>query len=171
MVSWVLEGAKARGAETQQINLAGMKIAPCKGCDTCIKAPNRCVSKDDMEVLQAALNQADTIVLGTPVYWWGPSAQMKLFVDRWYGFRGDRKGTIRGKRFGLVVPMGDGDPSTARHVTGMFQDAFDYLGCRLHEPVLAPGVNDRGDVEKMPSVKAKCLELGGWLAQGESVGD
>lgn len=170
LVSWTLEGAKAAGADVRKIDLDGMKIAPCKACDACGKTPHRCVTKDDMEVLQMALDQADAVVLGTPVYWWGPSAQMKLFVDRWYGFRGDRKNTLRGKRFGLVVPMGDGDASTARHVTGMFQDALDYLNCDLHEPVLAAGASDPGDAERMPGVKGKCLELGRWLAQGKREG-
>jgi hypothetical protein len=46
----------------------------------------------------------------------------------------------------------------------MFQDALDYLGSRLHTPVLAPDCDRPGDVEGMPAVKTQCLELGKRLA-------
>ena len=166
MVTWVLEGAREAGAEVRKIDLKDRKIAHCRACETCSKPPYRCVSQDDMEALQAALDESDAVVLGTPVYWWGPSGYMKVFVDRWYGFRGDRKNTVRGKKFGLVVPLGDTDPATARHVVGMFEDALQYLSCRLHPPVLAPGVSGLGDVEKAPGLKKKCVDLGMWLVNG-----
>jgi multimeric flavodoxin WrbA len=164
MVSWVLEAAKEAGAEVGKVDLKDLTIAQCRACDTCGKPPYRCVNQDDMEMLQALLSGAQGIVLGTPVYWWGPSGYMKVFVDRWYGFRGDRKNTLRGKKIGLVTPLGDDDLATARHVVGMFQDALDYLKCDLYSPVLAPGCSGRGDVEKTPGLKEKCAELGKWLA-------
>lgn len=167
MVGWVLDAAQKAGAEVQSVVLRDKKIAHCRACDVCGKPPHRCVNQDDMEGIQAVLGGAKAVVLGTPVYWWGPSGHMKTFVDRWYGFRGDRRGTIRGKKFGLVVPFGDTDVSTARHVAGMFQEAMDYLGCDLHEPVLAPGCDGPADVEMMPAVKAKCTDLGKWLASDE----
>ena len=164
MVEWVLEAAMEEGAEVECVALREKRIAPCKACETCAKPPHRCATQDDMEDIQALLSQAQGIVLGTPVYWWGPSAQMKAFVDRWYGFRGDHRGTVRGKKFGLVVALGDSDVSTARHVVGMFKDALNYLDCDLHEPVLAPGCASPDDVERMPQVRTKCRELGKWLA-------
>ena len=163
MVGWVLDAAKEAGAEVERIILKDRKIEQCRGCDTCTKPPYRCIHKDDMDGVQAVLEGAQAFVLGTPVYWWGPSGFMKTFVDRWYGFRGDRRGTIRGKKFGLVAPMGDSDPATGRHVVGMFQDAMDYLGCELGKPVLAPDCGDPGEVKNKPDVKAECVELGKWL--------
>lgn len=163
MVGWVLDAAREAGASVERVILKDKKIEQCRACDTCTKPPYRCVHKDDMEGLQAVLAGAQAVVLGTPVYWWGPSGTMKTFVDRWYGFRGDRKGTIRGKKFGLVVPMGDSDIATGRHVAGMFQDAMDYLGCELYEPVLAPGCSDTGDVASLQEIKSRCQDLGKWL--------
>lgn len=163
MVGWVLDAAKEAGAEVERVVLKDKDIAACRACEVCGKEPHRCVNRDDMEGIQALLAGAQAVLLGTPVYWWGPSAVMKTFVDRWYGFRGDRRGTIRGKPFGLVVSFGDDDARTARHVVGMFEDALDYLGCELGGPVLAPGCSDPGDVERMPAVKDKCVGLGRWL--------
>jgi multimeric flavodoxin WrbA len=165
MVRWVLDAAQKTGAQVECIILREQRIGHCCGCDVCHSSPHRCINQDDMETLQPILESAQAFVLGTPVYWWGPSGHMKSFVDRWYGFQGDRSGTIRGKKFGLVLPMADDDPSTGRHVVGMFSDALDYLGCTLHKAVLAPGCGAPGDVEGKPEVKAKCDELGRWLGQ------
>ena len=164
MVKWVLDAAAEAGMQVESVALRDKRIAPCRACETCARPPHRCVTKDDMGALQALLSEAHAIVLGTPVYWWGPSAQMKTFVDRWYGFRGERRGTVRKKRFGLVVALGDSDPATARHVVGMFSDALDYLDSVLYDPVLALGCDAPDHVERMPEIKARCKELGGKLA-------
>lgn len=160
MVAWALEGATEAGAEVATVVLRGKKIAQCMGCDACHEPPYRCVHKDDMEQIRQEMEGAQAILLGTPVYWWGPSGLLKTFVDRWYGFRGDHKDAVRRKDFGLVVVCGDSEPETARHVAGMFQDAADYLDSTLHEPVIASGFNAQGAVAGDPEVKSKCVELG-----------
>ena len=160
MLGWVMEGAREAGAEVETVVLRGKTVAQCMGCDTCAKPPYKCIHRDDVDSIQPLLQDAQAIVLATPVYWWGPSGLLKTFVDRWYGFRGERKGTVRGKDFGLVVVCGDPDPAIARHVIGMYQFAADYLDSTLHEPVVAAGFSKPGEVAGDPDVKAKCVELG-----------
>jgi multimeric flavodoxin WrbA len=93
-------------------------------------------------------------VLGTPVYWWGPSAQLKAFVDRWFSKAGSEEEMqiFKDRRVILAVAMGDTDPKTGRHVIGMFEDALAYVGADLVASVLAPGVYDKGDVRKVEDV-------------------
>ena len=43
-----------------------------------------CIQKDDMEDILCAFQQADVVVLATPVYFYGVSAQMKACIDRTY---------------------------------------------------------------------------------------
>ncbi len=78
-----LKGAKEEGALVEYYFLSKLKINPCKGCYTCwIKTEGICVQKDDMEILTKKLKEADLLVLGTPLYVDGVSAQTKLFMDR-----------------------------------------------------------------------------------------
>lgn len=67
-----------------RFNAATLNIKPCTACNACRKNPNTCVIQDDMAGLYPLVRAADLIVLTSPVYWWGVSAQLKLFIDRIY---------------------------------------------------------------------------------------
>lgn len=78
-----LEGARQAGAETEVVYLYEKKILPCLGCFDCwLRTPGKCCQKDDMEGLLKALTAADVAVYATPLYVFGMSAVMKLFLDR-----------------------------------------------------------------------------------------
>ena len=108
------------------------------------------------------MKASDVWVLGTPVYWWGPSAQIKAFVDRWFSQAGDDEHMqiFKDRRVILAVPMGDTDPETGRHVIGMFRDAVDYVGAELFASVLAPGAYDKGDVRANPGALKQARQQG-----------
>jgi multimeric flavodoxin WrbA len=133
--------------------IGDVEIAPCKACAACRKA-GRCVQKDDWPSLLEKMEASGIWVLGTPVYWWGPSAQLKAFVDRWYSRAAEpwQQETFQGRRVILAVPMGDTDSKTGRHVVGMFQDTLDYIGANLFATVMAPGAYDKGDINDNPEV-------------------
>ncbi|MBI5445300.1 MAG: flavodoxin family protein [Deltaproteobacteria bacterium] len=79
----LLAGAREAGAEAETVFLQRKKIAGCLGCYRCwVKTPGMCVQKDDMGELLARTREADCLVLGTPVYLDGMTAQLKLYVDR-----------------------------------------------------------------------------------------
>jgi multimeric flavodoxin WrbA len=57
----------------------------CTGCMGCQKRSEyRCVLSDEATPLLARIPQFDALVLATPVYWYGPSAQLKRFTDRMF---------------------------------------------------------------------------------------
>jgi len=171
LVDEVLRGAKEAGATVEKVILSECEIAPCDGCGAC-EASGECVHQDDMEALFDKMRRSQVWVLGTPVYWWGPSAQMKLFVDRWYAkvFLDEDKAIFRGRRVILVIPMGDGDASTAQHTVGMFTDALAYVEADLVATVLAPGVGDRGEVAGHANVMATARQAGHQAVDGLSEG-
>ena len=161
LVDAILAGAKEAGATVEKVMLSDLDIAPCKACSAC-RTTGRCIQKDDMQGLLEKMKASEIWVLGTPVYWWGPSAQLKAFVDRWYA-KGDETGTkevFNGRRVILAVPLGDPDPKTARHVVGMFEDSLDYVGAELFASVLAPGAYEMGDVREDPDVLEQARRTG-----------
>ncbi|MBW2558766.1 MAG: flavodoxin family protein [Deltaproteobacteria bacterium] len=82
-----LEGARAAGAEVETVFLQKKKINYCLGCFDCwVKTPGVCVQKDDMPELMEKASQADCIVIGTPLYVDGMTAQTKTFLDRMIPF-------------------------------------------------------------------------------------
>lgn len=77
------EGAEKSGNSVKLVRLMEKKIGFCHACDACMKT-GKCVLNDDMNELLEDFQKAEVIVLATPVYFYGISAQMKTFIDRTY---------------------------------------------------------------------------------------
>ena len=77
-------GAEEKGHTVTLIRLMEKKIGFCRACDGCMRNGGTCVLNDDMAEILKLFQEADVIVLATPVYFYGISAQMKTFIDRTY---------------------------------------------------------------------------------------
>ncbi len=86
LVGEALDGARGEGAEVELFSVAGKEIKPCDGCQTCIKT-GKCHIKDDMQTVYQKLAEADGIIFGTPIYFYGMTAQAKAIMDRTYSVR------------------------------------------------------------------------------------
>lgn len=84
LVKTALEEARKHGAETEFVSLHGKKIGPCLDCEGCRKNEPAylCVIKDDMQEIYPKIVEADGIILGSPVYMYTISAQLKALMDR-----------------------------------------------------------------------------------------
>ena len=100
LVEQTLAIARDLGADTELDFIAEKNIAPCDGCESCV-VTGKCKVKDDMQGMYSKLIEADGIVFGTPVYFWGMTAQAKTLIDRTFIFRTDRP--LKNKIAGLVV--------------------------------------------------------------------
>jgi len=118
-----------------------------------------------MRDLYPKIIEADAIVFGTPVYWFGPTAIMKCFIDRFVYFNcpANRK-KIRDKVAVIAVPFEDRTYETSHLVVDFFAKTLDHLEMRLVDKILVPGVTKRGEVRTKKQVMAKCYVLGRRLA-------
>ena len=165
MVSRILEGARDRGAHAETIRLVDLKILECDGCHACWRARGACSKKDDMAVLYPKIATSDAIVFGTPVYWYGPTAIMKCFIDRFVYFNCPaHRGETRNKAAVIAIPFEDRTYATADLLVGFFERSLEYLEMPLIDRILAPGVTRRGEVSSRKRIMAKCYEVGGTLA-------
>ncbi len=159
------EGAISNGAKVYTIFLADLKIRECDGCHACWKGHN-CCKKDDMLGLYEKIADSDAIVFGTPVYWFGPTALMKAFIDRFVYFNCPENRTkIKGKAAAAVIPFEDDDPDTVKPLVMLFEKSFEYLELRLIGSVIAAGVGEKGDILKKPDRLNEAFELGRRLAE------
>jgi len=156
LVDEILAGASEKGALVEKIILSDLVVFPCKGCDFC-KKKGRCFRKDDMKHIEARIDQSDVLVLGTPVYWWGPTAQFKAFLDRWYGVNRE---IFKGKKTILAIPLEAENSINAQPLIDMFKGIMDYLGMVHVETVLAAGVYERGAVHRHPEILASARKAG-----------
>lgn len=157
LVDEVLAGARAEGGLTVKVHLGEVEISSCRGCEACATT-KECVIQDDMFPILAQMDTADIWVLGTPIYFWGPSGWFKCFVDRWHG--GKYMVDFKKKRAALVIPFESTERATSRFTTGMLQETLEYLGVTVTEIVLAAGVLAPGDVKNRPDVMSRAYRAG-----------
>lgn len=77
----VLKPLKLAGAEIESVFLSDLKINYCQGCIDCL-TKGECPQKDDAKPLQEKMLKSDVLILGSPTYLLGVSAQLKTFLDR-----------------------------------------------------------------------------------------
>jgi len=169
LVEAVLDGARSEGAEVELWLLRRLHIQECDGCHHCW-TKGCCSKPDDMRDCYPKLAAFDALVLGTPVYWYGPTALMKGFLDRFVYFNCEpHRALVRGKPVALVVPFEDEDLETARPLTMMFEKSLAYLEMPLVGRVLVPGVTERGEVVNQSEAMRWAKRVGAELVRGSAV--
>jgi multimeric flavodoxin WrbA len=160
LVSKILEGAEKEGASTEILFLNDMNIRECDGCHICWKG-KQCSKKDDMNKVYAKIIESDIIVFGTPVYWYGPTALMKCFIDRFVYFNcPENRSKIRGKFAVIAIPFEEENPKTADLLIKFFKQSLQYLEMKLIGKIIVPGVGNRGDILKKADRLEYACELG-----------
>lgn len=101
----ILEG---KGFETEYFTVRGKKLNFCTHCDYCLKN-KECVIHDDIRELYPKLDEATGLILATPVYNGGVSAQIKTIMDRCRSMVAADRNFFRGK-IGMAIAVG-GDRS------------------------------------------------------------
>jgi multimeric flavodoxin WrbA len=163
LASCVLGGAAASGLETEAIALRRLDLRPCTGCERCWHEGRPCIFDDDMGRLYDAIAASDILLFATPVYWYGPTAIMKAFVDRLVVFnRPQGRPLIEGKGAILAVAYEEETPAAAEPLVRMFEMSFDYLGLRSIDRVVVGGVGPKGAI----SQKADALERARGIGRG-----
>lgn len=78
-------GATDKGHSVEIIDVTKLNIHACTGCVHCgYEGP--CVQKDDMQDLKSKILNSDMLVLATPLYYYGMTAQLKTIIDRFCSF-------------------------------------------------------------------------------------
>src|SRR5688572_21140024 len=136
LVKAALLGAEdVTGTQTEYVSLAGKTITACDRCDDCLAA-GQCLINDDMQPLYDKLLRADAIIVGTPVYFGGPSALCKAFLERVEGL-GTREKRLRLKVGGGIATGGsrNGGQETTLSAINLWCHINDMLPVGMTAPV------------------------------------
>jgi multimeric flavodoxin WrbA len=160
------DGARQAGANVESIYLHGLDIRPCDGCDLC--RDGACVIEDDMSPLYPKLAAADAILLASPIYWFTYSAQLKLCIDRWYGYQSNRWRELARKEYGVILAYGDSDLYTSGAINAIhtLETMCRFLNSKI-VGIVHGTLGDVGDAQKNPELLQQAFDLGRRLAEGE----
>ncbi len=75
--------AKNLDAEMEILNVADMKIEPCKACYACLFGQD-CMIEDEVSMLFEKIENADAVLLISPVYWLDLTGKVKMLLDRMF---------------------------------------------------------------------------------------
>lgn len=88
MVDAFAGGAQEIGHQVDVVNVCQKKIAGCLACEYCHQKDSgherQCVQQDDMQQVYPLLEEAEMIVLASPVYYHGFSGQLQCAINRIY---------------------------------------------------------------------------------------
>jgi multimeric flavodoxin WrbA len=76
-----LEGSHSAGAEVLKLYARDLKMCGCIECGGCDKT-GQCVVLDDMQSVYPLLGEADVVILSSPIFFYGLTAQVKALIDR-----------------------------------------------------------------------------------------
>ncbi len=167
----VMRGAASRGAEVKTIVLNDLDFIACQHCDACLKK-GKCKYQDDMQMVYRELEQADRIVLASPIQFMGVTAQMKAMIDRcqalWvrkYVLKLPPLGNRR-ERKGLFISVG------GRKIANVFEPAlvmvktvFRILDITYAGELLFSGIDEKGAIAKHPDALRQAFRAGQKLVE------
>lgn len=161
LVDEVLKGAELKGHIAEKVRLYDCEILPCQDCRGCKRQSSgyTCALPDAMNQIYPRLEGADLIIFATPIYWYGPTAKMKLFIDRLRPYIASRK--LAGKK-GLVISPSEEGASCCGPLLQMFAMSFDYLGM-VNMGSLLSQAYEKGEIKKNAGEMERAKELGSSL--------
>ena len=143
VISAALEGAKSKGAETRLFRAEDLNISGCAGCMACWspKADGFCVKTDEMREVHQALYDADAIILGSPVYMFQMTSQLKKVIDRFMPMlKSDYSNRLGGKPTLTVFTQGQPDPMTFDGYFSGTEQMLGFLGFAVKDRVTGTGL-------------------------------
>lgn len=92
MIEAFLDGAKQQGHHVDVISVCEKNINGCLACEYChTKGNGACIQQDDMQEIYPLLQEAEMVVLASPVYYHGFSGQLQCAINRIYALDKPKK--------------------------------------------------------------------------------
>jgi len=163
-----LKGARSAGASTEKIILNDLDFKACQECGGCDES-GACIINDDMRLVYKKIEQADRLVIASPVFFGSVTAQLKAMIDRfqcqWVKKYVLKKPAQPGKtRKGIFLCVSGTDKKeffeNARSLIRIFFSTLDivYFG-----DLFCGGVDRKSAIKKRKVILRKAFKLGAAL--------
>jgi multimeric flavodoxin WrbA len=169
-VEGAVDSPGADGFRIERVHLRDLSISHCTECGGCAKT-GVCVIRDDMSGYYDKLLSFERIVMAFPVFFLGPPAIVKAFIDRaqslWVrkyvlGIKPERSPDGGAERKGYLLSAG-GFKGSARVFDcnrSIVKAFFMSCGFKYGGELLVPGVDGFGEVKNVENIAEKAREAG-----------
>ena len=170
----MLKGAQSRGARIERVFLSDWDISDCREYRICETTGN-CVIQDQMQELYPKLMDADYIILASPIFFYGITAQAKGMIDRcqalWArkyilkeSFRGKEKSAQR--RGWFLSVGGSGGAKVFEGAILTVRYFFDALDVVYSGELTFRKIDTKGAIKKHPTALQEAFQAGQRLVTG-----
>jgi multimeric flavodoxin WrbA len=172
LLSEMLRGAADKGAETKAIHLNSMKYITCQHCDGCLKEGN-CIIKDEMQDIYPEFEQADVIILATPIQFMGMTAPMKAMIDRFqsrwarkYVLKMPPLGEVKPRKGFLIAVGGTKYKNIFDSPLVIVKTFFRIVDIEYAGDILLREIDEKGAINDHPEALKQAYEEGQKLVEG-----
>ena len=165
-----LKAIEEAGHEVQLFKLNNAGIEPCQDCGGCDET-GVCIINDKMDEIYNAIKSADRVILASPIFFFGLSAQAKIMIDRCQSFWCEKyllkKPIPEGqyKRKGLLLLVGGMKKEIGIQCAEATAKAFfRSVSIPTHETLSFTGVDAKGAILQHPTALKDAYEAGKRLA-------
>jgi multimeric flavodoxin WrbA len=160
----LLAAATKLGAETSVFELNRLSYRGCQGCYACKKKLDRCILEDDLTAVLAAIHEAETVVLATPVYYGDLSGQLKCFIDRTFSYlvpdyitNPNPSRLLPGKKLVFIITQGQPDAGLFADIYPRYDKFLKWYGFAESHLIRACGIGP-ASIDKVPESYMKQAE-------------
>ena len=165
----ILRGAGDAGHETEAVFLRDYTINSCTGCEKCRKDLTCTWFNDGMNLIYPKVEEADVMILGSPVYNYNVTSIMKSFIDRLYPYyifsdespRRYESRLVDRKRLAITFSVCE---QTASEEMGFAEEAMsrplEALGYQIYVSFPVCGFFDRGAILNKEKIVDEAYSLG-----------
>lgn len=153
VLGWVEKELETLGHPVERIYLNNKTIGGCLGCAKCRETPDEiaCVQKDDAIEIMERMIASDGVLIASPVYFWGFTAQTKALIDRGFSLvtnyhRPGHTSLMEGKRIGLLATGGGAYENNAEGVFTAFDRIAGFLLAQKAGELYVGGCGDPSDL-------------------------
>lgn len=161
-----LQASKDGDHEVRVFSLNEMDISPCQNCGGCDNT-GVCIINDDMNEIYTAIRNADRIIVASPIFFFGLSAQLKGMIDRCQSFWCERyllkKSISTGPhgRKGLLLLVGGMKKDVGVQCSSSTATAFfRTVSIPVHDTLSYLGVDSAGAILNHPTALSDAFEAG-----------
>lgn len=150
MTDAFIKAAEKKGHSVTRYDAADMTIDGCTGCETCYKTGKACSFNDDFNKMAPAIEEADAVVLATPLYWYTFPSKIKAAIDKFYALYIGKRG-VGNKECALMVSC-EGEVEPMEGIRFSYKHTIELLKWKSVGEVLIPNVHALGDIQKTDGI-------------------
>lgn len=161
LVETAAKGARDAGADVKVYYLEELQFKGCQGCTTCRQKPV-CEQQDDFTPIINELSTADGIIIGSPIYMWQVSSQVKKLFDRFYPLTGaDLKPRFGTKNTLMIYSQANPNPDAFETYFAYTAKMLDKLfGLKIVDTIIVPGAVSQDMAKSNPTFMISSFTAG-----------